>query len=94
MSTYAKFMKKILNKKRKLGEFKIVPLTENYSALIQKKLSEKLKDLGNFIIPMIIGGKFCGRALCNLGSSINLIPLSIFKRMDVGGFNPLLLPFS
>ncbi|PKU66678.1 hypothetical protein MA16_Dca024406 [Dendrobium catenatum] len=59
-------------------------LTENYNALIHKKLSKKLKDPGSFIIPMTIGDKFCGRDFCDLGFNINLIPLFIFKRLDDG----------
>ncbi|PKU73174.1 hypothetical protein MA16_Dca021365 [Dendrobium catenatum] len=79
MPTYAKFIMDILNKKRNLGEFKTIALAEKCSAIIQKKLPKTLNDPSSFFIPIMIGDKFCGRALCDLGSSINFIPLSIFK---------------
>lgn len=47
-------MKDILNKKRKLGEFEIVALTEKYSIIIQKKLLEKLEYLNSLTISLII----------------------------------------
>nr|XP_004491974.1 uncharacterized protein LOC101512797 [Cicer arietinum] len=52
MSTYAKFIKEILPKKRKIGG-ETMMLTEECSAILQKKLPPKLKDSGSFIIPCI-----------------------------------------
>ncbi|XP_061374695.1 uncharacterized protein LOC133316911 [Gastrolobium bilobum] len=48
MSNYVKFMKDLLSKKRKLKERETVALTEECSAIIQKKLPPKLKDPGSF----------------------------------------------
>ena len=48
MSSYVKFMKKILENKKKLGEYETIALTEECSAILQKKLPPKLKDLGQF----------------------------------------------
>ena len=39
MPSYAKFIKEILSKKRKLGDFETVALTKESNAIIQKKLS-------------------------------------------------------
>ncbi|XP_062114810.1 uncharacterized protein LOC133827351 [Humulus lupulus] len=44
MPRIVKFMKDILAKKRKLEEYEIVALTEEYSSILQKKLPPKLKD--------------------------------------------------
>lgn len=55
MPSYVKFMKEILSKKRKLGDYEMVALTEECSAVLQKKLPPKLKDLGSFTIPCTIG---------------------------------------
>ena len=81
MPTYVKFMKDNLSKKRRLEEYETIALTEECSAIIQKKLPHKLKDSGSFTIPCTIGNAVFERALCDLGSSINLMPLSIFKRL-------------
>ncbi|XP_030483401.2 uncharacterized protein LOC115699997 [Cannabis sativa] len=88
MPTYLKFMKDILSKKMKLKEFEMVALTEECSAVLQKKLPPKLKDPGSFNIPCSIGGLIQTKALCDLGASINLMPLSMFKRLKLGEAKP------
>ena len=84
MPSYVKFMKKILASKKKLEEYGTITLTEECSAILQKKLPLKLQDLGSFAIPFSIGNRVSGRALCDLGASINLMPLSMFKRLKLG----------
>ena len=50
-----KFMKDILTKKRKLGDYETIALSEDCSSILQKKLPPKLKDPGSFTIPCAIG---------------------------------------
>ncbi|XP_024028414.1 uncharacterized protein LOC112093694 [Morus notabilis] len=88
MPSYAKFMKDLMTKKHRLGEFKTVALTEECSAILQNKLPPKLKDPGSFTIPCSIGNQYFGRALCDLGASINLMPMSIFKKLGIGEARP------
>ncbi|XP_030502340.2 uncharacterized protein LOC115717494 [Cannabis sativa] len=88
MPTYLKFMKDILSKKRKLEEFEMMTLTQECSAVLQKKLPPKLKDPGSFNIPCSIGGSIQTKALCDLGASINLMSLSMFKRLKLGEAKP------
>ncbi|XP_060972542.1 uncharacterized protein LOC115710785 [Cannabis sativa] len=57
MPTYVKFLKFILTKKRRLGEFETVTLTEGCSAMLKSKMPPKLKDPGSFTIPISIGGR-------------------------------------
>ena len=66
----------------------MVNLTEECSAILQWKLPQKLKDPGSFTIPCTIGNAIFERALCDLGASINLMPLSIFKRLGLGEARP------
>ncbi|MCI44642.1 hypothetical protein A2U01_0065881, partial [Trifolium medium] len=79
MPTYAKFLKELLTKKRKHLDDDTVDMTEECSALIQRKLPQKKKDPGSFTILCSIGNISVGKALCDLGSSINLMPLSMMK---------------
>ena len=58
-------------------------MTEECSAILQKKLPPKLKDLGSFIISCTIGNQFFENALCDLGASINLMPLSTYKKFGL-----------
>ena len=88
MPSYVKFMKDILSKKRRLGEFETVALTEECSAILKNKLPPKLKDPGSFTIPCSIGNQYFGKALCDLGASINLMPMSIFKKLGIGEARP------
>ena len=88
MPSYVKFMKDILSQKRRLVDFETVNLTEECSAILHRKLPQKLKDPASFTIPCTIGTAIFERALCDLGASINLIPLSIFKRLGLGEARP------
>ena len=84
MPSYVKFMKKILANKKKLGEYETIALTRECSAILQKKLPPKIKDPGSFSIPLSIGNSVAGKALCDFGASINLMLLSLFKRLKLG----------
>jgi hypothetical protein len=88
MPNYVKFLKDILSKKRRLGEYETVALTEECSAVLKSKLPPKVKDPRTFTILVSIGGKELGRALCGLRASINLMPLSIFNKLGVGEARP------
>jgi hypothetical protein len=57
-------------------------MTKECSDIIQKKLPQKKKDPWSFTIPCSIGNITVGRALCDLGASINLMPLSMMKRSN------------
>ena len=81
MPSYVKFMKEILSSKKKLEEYETVSMTEECSAVLMKKLPTKCKDPGSFTIPCTIGNIEFSKALCDLGASINLMPLSIFKKL-------------
>ena len=91
MSGYVKFMKDVLSKKRKLGDYETIALSEECSAILQKMLSPKLKDPGSFIIPCAIRNAVFERALCDLGASINLMPWSIFKKLKLGEARPTIV---
>ena len=88
MHLYAKFLKEILSKKRKIAEEGIVNLTATCSAIIQQKLPAKMKDPGSFTIPCSIGKYEFKKALCDSGASINLMPLSVVQRLNLGELTP------
>ncbi|XP_057760558.1 uncharacterized protein LOC130980934 [Arachis stenosperma] len=88
MPLYAKFLKELITKKRNWEVKKTIVLTEECSAIIQKKLPQKLKDLGSFQIPCIIGDMTIEKALCDLGASINLTSLAMMRRMKIEEAKP------
>nr|KYP33142.1 hypothetical protein KK1_046021 [Cajanus cajan] len=81
MRTYAKFMKELLTKKRKYFEEETITLEAGCSAIIQKMFPTKSKDPGSFTLPVTIGSLAIGKALLDLGASINLMPLSMLQRI-------------
>lgn len=88
MPMYAKFMKDLLTGRRKPIDDENIALSENCSVILQKKLSPKLKDPGAFTIPCTIGKVSVGGALCDLRASINLMPLSMMKKLRCGEPKP------
>ena len=68
-------------------------LSANCSAIIQKNLPQKMQDLGSFTIPCTIGNHEFGKALCDSGTSINLMPLSIVRRLSLGELTPTTMSF-
>jgi len=85
---YAKCLKEILSNKRKLEEHETVALTKECSVVIQNKLPAKLKDPGSFSIPCLIGNVSINRALCDLWSSVSLMPFCLYKTLGLGEMRP------
>ena len=91
MPSYARFMKDILSHKWKLKHDETIALIEECSAILPKKLPPKLKDPRSFTIPCDIGIVHFDKALCDLGAGINLMPLSIFKKLGIGEVKPTMV---
>nr|GEW62545.1 reverse transcriptase domain-containing protein [Tanacetum cinerariifolium] len=81
-------IKSLLMNKDKLFELAKVPLNENCLAMLLKKLPEKLGDPGKFLIPCDFPGIDVCHALADLGASINLMPLSIWKKLSLPELTP------
>ncbi|KAK5771938.1 hypothetical protein PVK06_048194 [Gossypium arboreum] len=79
-----KFLKELLVNKRKLDEASHVELNVVCSGILQNKLPHKLKDLGSFTIPCLIGSLDISHALADLGASINVMPYKMFKQLGLG----------
>nr|GFA60739.1 reverse transcriptase domain-containing protein [Tanacetum cinerariifolium] len=87
MPKFAPMFKKLLNNKDKLIELTKTPLNENYSAVVLKKLPKKLGDLGQFLILCDFSEFNNCLALADLGANINLMPLSIWKKLRLPALN-------
>ena len=84
----AKFLKDILNRKKKIAEEGIENLTATCSAVIQRSLPAKMKDPDSLTIPCSIGKYKFKKALCDSGAIINLMPLSVVQRLRLGELTP------
>ncbi|GJY39273.1 reverse transcriptase domain-containing protein [Tanacetum coccineum] len=81
---FSPMFRKLLNNKDKIIELTKTSVNENYSAFILKKVLEKLRDPGRFLIPCDFSEMDECLALADLGASINLMPLSIWKVLNLG----------
>ncbi|GKD07702.1 reverse transcriptase domain-containing protein [Tanacetum coccineum] len=88
MPIFAPTIKCLLMNKEKLLELAKIPLNENSSAMLLKKLPEKLGDPGKFLIPCNFPGMDVCHALADLDASINLMPLSIWKKLSLLELTP------
>ena len=76
------------SKKRKFTKEGVVNLTITCNVVIQRSLLEKMQDPGSFTIPCTIGNFEFKKALCDSGASINLMPLSVIKRLSFEELTP------
>ncbi|GJR51323.1 reverse transcriptase domain-containing protein [Tanacetum coccineum] len=83
MPKFAPMFRKILNDKDKIIKLTKTPVNENYLAAILKKFLEKLGDPGRFLIPCDSPEMNECLVLADLGASINLMPLSIWKELSL-----------
>ncbi|XP_021770720.1 DNA damage-inducible protein 1-like [Chenopodium quinoa] len=88
MPSYAKILKDMLSNKKNLEENATVALTAECSAILQNTLTKKLGDPGSYSIPVKLGDIEINRALCDLGASVSLMPLSICKKLQMGELMP------
>jgi len=56
----------------------------NFIEILPNKLPPKLKDPESFSIPCVIGSETIKKAMCDLGESISLMPLSLCERLGIG----------
>ncbi|GKD07936.1 reverse transcriptase domain-containing protein [Tanacetum coccineum] len=88
MPKYAKMLKDLLINQEKLLELANTPLNKNYLTVLLKKLPEKLRDPKKFLIPCDFSKLEECLAIADLGASINLIPLSVWKKLMLPELKP------
>ncbi|KAM1221494.1 hypothetical protein ACFX2J_009144 [Malus domestica] len=81
---YAKFLKELCTTRKRISNKEVVQVSENVSAVLQRKLPPKCKDPGSFTIPCVIGNTKFEHAMLDLGASINVMPYSIYASMNLG----------
>ena len=94
VSTYAKFLKDLCTIKRRLNVNKKAFLAEQVSAIIQCKSTMKYKDPECPTILVMIGGKLVEKTLLDLGTSVNLLPYSVYKQLGLGELKPTSITLS
>ncbi|XP_049405116.1 uncharacterized protein LOC125868535 [Solanum stenotomum] len=82
MLGYAKFMKKLVTKKRIL-DFKTIEVSHSCSAIMTNEMIKNKEDTRAFTVPCTIGMLQFAKALYDLGESINLKPIAIYKQLGL-----------
>lgn len=88
MPKYAKFLQDLQTNKRKLKKVNIVALNGDYSVILDKKLSKKLRDPGSFMIACLLGDGMEEHGLVDSGASINVMAYTIYLKLGMGGLRP------
>ncbi|GKB02788.1 reverse transcriptase domain-containing protein [Tanacetum coccineum] len=83
MPKFAPMFRKLLNNKDKIIDLIKTTVNENFLAVILKKFPEKLRDPGRFLIPCDFPEMDECLALADLGASINLMPLSVWEKLNL-----------
>ncbi|KAL7608491.1 hypothetical protein Lser_V15G14257 [Lactuca serriola] len=86
---YAKFLKELFTNRRKMEEVKKVVLNENCSTAMLNKLPKKKGDPGSLTLPCQFGNLATTHALADSGASVNLMPYSFFKKLDLPEPRPI-----
>ncbi|KAK8559088.1 hypothetical protein V6N12_042373 [Hibiscus sabdariffa] len=88
MPNYAKFLKDMVSRKTRIGEFETATAIEACLAMMNNKVPSKKTNPGSFTIPCSIGNNYSTKALCDPGASINPMPKSVFQKIGIGEAKP------
>ncbi|GJS79462.1 reverse transcriptase domain-containing protein [Tanacetum coccineum] len=88
MPNYGKFLKELISNKHKMKQIFVTFLSDESSAIIQNKVSPKLRDPESFLIPCNFNKTFSCNALADLGASINLMPYSLYAKLSLETLKP------
>ncbi|KAI4993768.1 hypothetical protein ZWY2020_008081 [Hordeum vulgare] len=86
MSPYAKYMKDIMTNKRRIPEVEISSMLANYT--FKGGIPKKLGDPGVPTIPCSIKDNYVRTALCDLGAGVSVMPLSLYRRLELDKLTP------
>nr|GEW96348.1 reverse transcriptase domain-containing protein [Tanacetum cinerariifolium] len=85
---YRKFLKELVSNKHKLEQILVAFLSDESFAKIQNKVPPNLRDPVSFLIPSNFSKTFSCNALADLGSSINLMPYSLYVKLSLETLKP------
>ncbi|GJU70623.1 reverse transcriptase domain-containing protein [Tanacetum coccineum] len=88
MPKFALTLKSLIGNKEKLSEMARTPLNEHCSEVLLNKLPKKLRNPDKFLIPCDFPRMDECLALADLGASIYLMPLSVWKKLSFPELTP------
>ncbi|KAL4295505.1 hypothetical protein GQ457_12G014930 [Hibiscus cannabinus] len=88
MPNYAKFLKDMVSRKIRIGEFETVAATKACLAMMHNKVTAEKTGPMSYTIPCSIGNNYSTKALCDPGASINMMPKSVLQKLGIGEAKP------
>ncbi|GJV90570.1 reverse transcriptase domain-containing protein, partial [Tanacetum coccineum] len=85
---FTKVLKDLLKDQEKLEELANTLINVECSSILLNKVPEKLEDPGKFPIPCILQDLEVYNSLADSGASVNLMPLSIYEKLEIGPLKP------
>nr|XP_009759880.1 PREDICTED: uncharacterized protein LOC104212353 [Nicotiana sylvestris] len=82
-------IKDLMSRKFDFQDLATVTLTQTCSVVVTGPIVEKLSNPGSFTIPCKISNYAFAKVLCDMGASIKLMPLAIYKRLGIGRARPM-----
>ncbi|XP_013614771.1 PREDICTED: uncharacterized protein LOC106320983 [Brassica oleracea var. oleracea] len=70
------------------GDTELLMVSKECTAVLQNKPIKKLDDPSKFVLSIQIGRTVFACSLCDMGSSVNLMPYSVAKRLGFTNFKP------
>nr|GEX60848.1 reverse transcriptase domain-containing protein [Tanacetum cinerariifolium] len=83
MPNYGKCIKELVSNKHKIKQISAAFLSDESSAILQNKVPPKHEDPGSFLIPCNFNKNLSCNALPDLGTSINLMPYSLYAKLSL-----------
>jgi len=83
-----KFLSELLSQKGDPGDASVASISGSCNSLLPRRSPSKLQDPGSFSIPCYIGDMQIERALCDLGASVSLMPLSLCQKLQLRDLTP------
>ncbi|XP_016581154.1 uncharacterized protein LOC107878593 [Capsicum annuum] len=87
MPGYAKFMKDLMTMKR-VVIYELEEILHHCNVISTRTLAQKKPEPGTFTIPCTIGTMEFAKALCDLGENVNLMSLTIYRKLGLGNRTP------
>ena len=85
MPALKRYVKSLVTNKASPKE-NVMSISKRCSTLLQNRAPEKMEDPGSFVLSCEIEGAVFEKSLCDLGSSVNLMPYTVAQRLGLTNF--------
>ncbi|GJX77184.1 transposon ty3-I gag-pol polyprotein [Tanacetum coccineum] len=82
------YVKDVLSSKKSIVKKDAVRLNGRCTTVLQSQPPPRENDPGSFTLPCLIGSSNIRSALADQGASINVMPFSMFKKLQIGNLQP------